>query len=253
MRVAFVLMAIAVSTTALLYDNSIKSTLFINWDLDEATEITVTQVWAWLLIGSAVAGLHPRAFAAHLVTAALMALLMCADVVQGEILPQLTPFSQASRYIAPLALALLLARPSSDRFAIATLRISAAATFAGHGARALHHDSSFADLIFSTALNLFDLEIEQGTVESTLTVIGICDLLLAALVTTGRFRWPLALMAGWGLITALSRLAQYELEGWRLVLERLPNAAVPLSAFILTPRTRSNASSEPNAEPTEVS
>ena len=74
--------------------------------------------------------------------------------------------------------------------------------------------------------------LSQASAEQLLTVIGLQDFILAALLLLRRWRWIAGWMAIWGLATALSRVTSMGVDSWHQSVLRLANGGVPLTLFL---------------------
>lgn len=141
-------------------------------------------------------------------------------MIRATLWAELTLAEDAVRYVAPLALAILIHRPLSTgsgeltgdaiargipsaRVAVGLLLIAASATFAAHGYKALMCYGPFTDLILLSDLQWTHFHFSQATVEQILVVIGVIDLLIAFLLIVTRWRTVALYMAVWGIVAAL--------------------------------------------------
>jgi hypothetical protein len=113
--------------------------------------------------------------------------------------------AHATRIAAPLVLA-TWSLPGARRW---ILRGAVAITFAIHGLEALWLHPGFVDFLLIADLRLVGAGLDQHTAEILLRAIGIVDLVVAALLLTGRdWRPVLGWLAFWGFVTAGSRMVQ---------------------------------------------
>ena len=164
------------------------------------------------------------------------------------------PVGHAVRYVAPVALIILLAGKGSENESkvVWILRWGVAGTFVGHGLCALWLQPSFIDLIVGT-MNLFlgdpvltavSLEAleeafavaasRQAFAEAALPIIAIQDFILVGLLLLpNRKMKKIALwMAIWGLVTALSRMTTYGWDFWHDLALRICNGGIPLFLWL---------------------
>ena len=106
--------------------------------------------------------------------------------------------------------------------------VCCAVTFAAHGWEALNHNAPFQDLMFGSASRI-GLSLTEKFVKIALTLIGIMDIFLAITIIVRPSRYPLLLMATWGLITALSRPLSIGLDLWYEAAIRSANCLLPLA------------------------
>lgn len=108
-------------------------------------------------------------------------------------------------------------------------RIAVALTFAAHGLEALGRHGSFLDMLIVATRNLFGLRLPETVAQGLLTAIGLVDLVVAALLLVGRWRWVAIYMAAWGFITAAARLIVLNSHtGWYEFAVRSSHWALPL-------------------------
>lgn len=158
---------------------------------------------------------------------------------KGGDFARLTPLADAARYVAPLAMTMLLvrgevARERLDGQAKAfewMLRIGAAATFIGHGAEAFKLNPEFVPLIVNTGERI-GMAISENAAHQAMRVIGAIDILVAGMLLAFRWRTIAAYMAVWGFATALSRMTAYGFSWTHETLIRLPNGGLPLVLLV---------------------
>ncbi len=110
--------------------------------------------------------------------------------------------------------------------------IACSSTFAVHGWEAYNLNAGFVDLIIGSA-NLLHLHPPQASVTKVLILIGIMDMILAALVLLYPTRKLLYWMALWGLVTALSRPLSMGITAWHETAIRAGNCVLPLCLAML--------------------
>ena len=150
------------------------------------------------------------------------------------------PYGHAARFLAPVALILLLSRKGTawEGRIEWILRWGVAGTFLGHGLCALWLKPSFIDLIVGT-LDLFlgDDPSAYASREAfallALPVIAIQDFILVALLLLPgrRIRTVALWMAAWGFVTALSRMTAYGWDHWYDLALRACNGGIPLLLY----------------------
>ena len=231
---------IGVAGTTLRFGDELAETLNmdIGWSWEDS--LAVASVGCWVLLTAAVLQMiSRRAWPVLVFISGWSALLTVAAYLQhgGEPFREVLLISHSSRWLVPLALCLFLACPKSGAVPLARitkgiwlLRIAAAVIFAMHGYEALGHKSSFIDYILMAGQRV-GMSISQEVACSALTWVGVIDMLLALLVLTTRWRFILAYMAFWGLVTAGARIVHSGLVRWDEFFLRAPNFCVPLALF----------------------
>ncbi|MDX1681404.1 MAG: hypothetical protein R3242_11820 [Akkermansiaceae bacterium] len=137
--------------------------------------------------------------------------------------------AHATRFILPVALALLLWRPSatgSRSTANWLLRIACALTFGTHGFEALQHHPAFQDLIYSFGM-IIGVDFSTQVIHLLLYCIGTMDMLLALSVLLVHSPAVLRWMTFWGLLTAFSRPLTISWLAWPEFAIRLANGICP--------------------------
>ncbi|MEL6546500.1 MAG: hypothetical protein AAFQ82_17870, partial [Myxococcota bacterium] len=172
--------------------------------------------WVGLAAVLAVALLLPRTrtLAAGLLVLPFLALPIAKWATDASLSGQLALVSSGVRYLAPAALALWFL--GKRRASGALLRVGIAATFIGHGVKALWVHPPYIDLISNSATNLLGWQPAVAQIEVSLQLIGALDILAGLAVLGLSLRVALFYMAVWGAVTALSRITA---GGW----ERLPD------------------------------
>ncbi len=141
------------------------------------------------------------------------------------------PLAWACRMLAPACLALALS--GRGEWAVRLSRVAVASTFAAHGLEALWRHPKFIDLILASTNRLLGFFPTQASAESILGVIGVVDLIVAALALLGvRWRWLWGWAAFWGALTAASRITQHGVGGIGYGLARAPHALLPLFVML---------------------
>ena len=230
--------------------SSVNSQLFMGWGLGESTARWVDRAAAVLLIGSAAAMLGSRAGSRvarvtwGLAALWLLALALALSLQGGAPYTALALPAHAVRYGTPVVVLLLAS--GRARLAGGLLRAAVAITFSAHGLEALGHHPAFIDLIIGGARRSLELGVSEVQARALLTVIGVLDLLSAALLVTRR--WPLVpgYMAAWGAITLGSRVLAWGFEQWAEAGIRVANAGAPL-ALLYYWRAARNAARPPDS------
>jgi hypothetical protein len=159
----------------------------------------------------------------------ISASLMPLDIVS------LIPYaSHAGRIAAPLGLWLIsspiLAFERDRRgLALGGLRCAIAATFFAHGIEAWMHYPEFIDMTILAAGQLAGWRLGEGASRGLLTLIGLVDMLVATIAVSRR--WPPVAwyMAGWGFVTAISRVVAHGWTFWYETAIRVPHAGIPIA------------------------
>ena len=235
LRVTIAAMCVALACHALAYEDQIFSALYLDFGWSEESALAVDHAGAIGLLLCAALLWVPRAWPALLFVSAWTAALMITRAAGEEQQPLLVPFTHAVRYLAPLALALLIARrgdPHAESMALWILRVAAAATFLGHGARALLLHANYVDLILMAGRRMLGVEIAEDAAGSLLQLIGAVDVVLAVSILGARWRAVPAYMAIWGAVTVASRMVHSGLEAWTETVLRTPNWGVPLAILL---------------------
>ncbi|TWT74734.1 hypothetical protein [Allorhodopirellula solitaria] len=173
--------------------------------------------------------------------------------MRATLYADLTFAEDAVRYVAPLALLLLINRPTrrleierggfqAERAAVILLMLAAAATFAAHGYKAIECYGPFMDLVLLSDMRWTQFYPSESTVQRSLVAIGVVDLLVAILLVVAR--WPAVAfyMAVWGGVAAASRMTAFGFSAWPETLLRAANGGVPLAIlgyWIVSRRQRS--------------
>lgn len=255
LRVSVALQCIAEARNAWVAGSDVNGWLFMRAGLSESTAILTDQVAAILLVAIAASSLFRPLRPLLLLGAAWMAAVALAIWNNpGTTVDSLAPLAHAVRIAAPLGLALLLPeprklfnqRPARTSIGVWILLIGTAATFAAHGMEALGHYGRFVDLMIGSAQRWLGWDLSQSAAETSLTLIGIHDLLLAALLLSRRWRWVAGWMALWGFATALSRMTAMGGSSWYESAIRIANAGVPLALYLAWWQIVRSRASTPN-------
>ena len=168
----------------------------------------------------------------------------------GKAFSSMTPYSLAARSISPLLLAIIFTIPpfrkndednmkESGKCRLLPLnvidfitRFAIASTFYVHGYKAVTGYFHFQDLIILSTRKI-GWEISAEATQTLLRIIGWQDILLAAAVLVVRSKVVLYWIAGWGIITACSRITAMGFEAYDMVLVRAANGGLALVLIAL--------------------
>jgi len=191
---------------------------------------------AALLMLAVLIAVRPRAILLYLV-ALWFLVVMAYKTANAPIFAAMTPLSQAVRYVAPVALAIVMF-PAGGRLTAKQaiifewmLRLAAAATFIGHGYKVFMLHGQYVPLITETAGRV-GVTVPGDVVHAMMRTIGAIDILVAGLLLGFRFRIVAAYMAVWGFATAFSRVTAYGFDFAHEFLIRLANGGVPLTLLL---------------------
>lgn len=235
LRVAVLAVCAGEASRAIRFENELFSWLSLGVGAGESLALGVVHGTAWALLAAGVAQLFVRSKALWLGIAAWIAGLAAARWWYGGVYAEWTLAARATRWMAPVLLALLHAERS--RGAEPAARLAVAATFAAHGYEALTGHGEFVDYLLTMG-SLAGLDLGQDLATSLLAAIGALDVAVALAVLAARWRVVAAWMALWGAATACVRLAEYGLSAYDKVLVRFPNALVPLCLLLFWRRRR---------------
>lgn len=208
--------------------------LGMGWQALEAGASPAELVWVGsALVGAILAAFGVRAGAGWTALHAL-SYDVTAALSQGPTALLEVP-AHAVRFGVGLALVLL---PVSDDdggdevSALWVLRVCAAATFAGHGVKAMMVAPSFVALL-EAGLRPLGLDPTLAQASTLLRAIGLVDIVMAVAILLPTVPLvPLAYMAAWGLCTATTRILHGPPLGMDDALVRVANGGVPLSLFV---------------------
>lgn len=149
--------------------------------------------------------------------------------------------AHALRYGAPLGLLALyfsalsrwLGPDNHLRITAWVLRVAIAVVFAVHGAEALMKHPRFIDYIIGTTHNFTGHFPAESTAVQIMRVIGIVDIIVAALVLLRPHPAVLCWMAFWGLITALARVTTFGLDHHHEVFVRSAHVLAPVAVLFI--------------------
>ena len=147
----------------------------------------------------------------------------------GKAHAELSVPAHATRFLLPIALALLLWRPEASRIRSTAnwlLRIACALTFGTHGFEALRHHPHFQDMIYIFGMHV-GIDFSTQVIHILLYCIGIMDILLALSVLLVHSPVLLRWMAFWGLMTAFMRPFTMSWLAWPELAIRLANGIAP--------------------------
>ncbi len=234
LRAGLAVQAAALAWLAWNHGTVVDSFLFVDlgWPEPRARGVDLA-VAAAALGGALLALLRPRLAGPALVAAAFLAVAVCTRVVGGRAFSDLAPAAHATRWLAPLALPFLFARPPRARGAERVLRAAVAATFLAHGWEALRHHPAFVDLLVGSARRWLGAAPDEATARHVLTAIGVVDGAVAALLLIRRRVSVAAWAALWGLLTAASRVVALGGEFVHETTLRALNVLAPLALALL--------------------
>lgn len=135
-------------------------------------------------------------------------------VMGGKFARELIIMAHAARFTWPVCAWFLVSRKIPFKFkgtSLLVLRLSLASTFIAHGIEALMKHPKFIDLVIVASHRILNFRLSESLAQSSLVLIGLVDLLLAALVLFKRSKPILYYMSFWGLVTASSRIVY---GGW---------------------------------------
>lgn len=248
--------AVALMTRA---GSSIGEIALMDWGVSHSTIFLVERVTgAAFLVLAASMFVFPTVFAALVIAAVTFAEAYAGYLTGGHAFYQLTPFAEALRYLAPLALVplvvsrKLLPRDSWRNGSAAwILRVGLAIVFCAHGLEALGKSAVFIDLILGS-MRGFGLSLSESAASQLLLVIGWVDIAVAILVLVRPSRPVLAWLCFWAAITAFSRPLSLGWGSYPEVLLRASHILAPIALGCLlqsnwreTAASRKAASVEP--------
>lgn len=256
LRIAVLIHAIGVAIALFSRNSSsLGEIALMEWGIPHPQIFLGEKVAATILVALAASVfVYPTSFAlvaiAGLVFAEAYAGFHCA----GHELFQYTMLAESLRYLAPLALLLLIfsrsIAPSEvwrSKAAAWILRVGLAIVFFTHGLEALRQHSGFIDLILGSARNVLGLSLTETFATRLLFVIGWLDVAVAALVLVRPSRPLLAWLCFWGLITALSRPVGLGFGAYPEVLVRAAHFLAPIAVWWLTFPPNRSENREPAA------
>ena len=240
LRLTVALQCFAAGRIAWVAGSTVNGWLFMRAGFPESVGGTIDQVAAALLLFiSAAIIIYPKRSFCFLAAGWMFALALTTYLNPGTSVDSLALFAHAVRFMAPLCLAFVLPSTKSELFedlkvsqtTAWLLLLGASSTFIAHGIEAFEHYGRFIDLLIGSASRV-GLKLSQSNAETTLTVIGVQDFLLVALLLLRRWRWVAGWMAFWGFATALSRMTTMGSGSWHQTAVRVANGGVPLAIFL---------------------
>lgn len=215
----------------------IGSWLFLELRWAEAASLVFERVMTVITVAAALFAVLTRSARIRIAAASIVSLTFLAIAI-GEWRMGGAPFTDwavpahATRIAAPLIFACWDRRSA----ALWVLRIAIAITFAIHGVEAFLLHPQFIDFILIADQRIFGFGLQQSGAEVLLRVIGVQDIIIAALVLSGRRLTPvLAWAAAWGVTTAFSRMVLGGEGALHHSLIRAANGGLPL-VLLLTSR-----------------
>ena len=171
-----------------------------------------------------------------------MVLISLAHMMRTSVFAELVPAEHAVRYIAPLAIffsgEIVFCLHDKNKiqfaakFAITLLMLSASATFAAHGYKAVQCFGLFTDLILLSNLDFTRIDLSQQNAERLLIIVGVLDIVAAIALLLFRSRLAICYMAIWGFVTAASRMTAMGVDAWPEFLLRFANGGVPIAILL---------------------
>lgn len=157
--------------------------------------------------------------------------------------------AHAARYTAPLALLALFFVPLGRwlgpanhlRAAGYILRAGLATVFFVHGLEAFLQHPRFLDYILMTTHNFTGYYMAEATAGMLLQIIGVVDIIVAALILVKPHPAVLYWAAFWGLITAFSRVTSLGVEHHYEVLLRFAHFLGPIALVCMLKAQRAYA------------
>lgn len=263
LRVIVALQCLGAAWAGYAGTSPVGETLFFDLGVPEALTIAIEQAVIVGLIGAAACVLTTRNRVVPLLVAGWFVLLALGHWHRsGSPYADWTMLAHATRYLAPVALALVLPAArgagqwASDRTVRWLLRGAVASVFFAHGMEALLLKPRFIDYLVVASHRLFDYELAQATAKQMLYVIGAVDVVVAAGVLFVRQnRWLLAWLAFWGGLTAFSRIVFGGLDVGHMTLIRAANGGLPLAllVWVLVSSTRNADADDRDTVPGTVS
>jgi len=242
LRAAIVLYALGlVRSLFTRVGTSLGSIALLHWDVPHPTILLVEKTGSAVVLAAALSLLIRPTVAALLVVAVPVFIESLAGVKAGGFhFYELTPYAQALRYAAPLALMPLIAgagcfgTPEIRRKTSAwLLRAAIATVFVVHGYEAWKLHPYFIDFVITAADGIPGLEMDESTAGTILKIIAMVDFAVAAWLLA-KPSWPLlAWLAFWGLVTALARPVTLGFASYPEVLLRAAHVLAPLAVGYL--------------------
>lgn len=239
LRVTFALMCGGLAARWLGDDGAIFKVLYFDLGLAEGLAEAVEDVGFVLLLVAGILTLTPWVRVGLAWIAVWVTTLMVVSTVRDPYWPAMVPLSQAVRWLGPITLLWWIGRtrppvprPEATARAEWLLRIAAAATFVGHGLKALDLRGEYLDYLFVAHRRLLGSAMPQATAEQLLTAIGIVDVCVAGLLLTARWKAVAAWMAFWGAVTAAARMVHSGFGNYAETLLRVPNCGVALAVLV---------------------
>jgi len=243
LRVAVVGYAIGV-TAAILgkLGSGLGTYFFLEMGYTHPQVAPVERLAAYLLLALATAALI-RPHWAFLLPVGLLITLEAAALKfnAGSPFSEWVVFAHALRYGTPFVLLFLFFAPlgrwlGPGNHLRATgwlLRIAIATVFAVHGTEALMGHPRFIDYIIGTTHNFTGHYLSEAATLFMMRVIGVVDLIVAALVIVRPHPAVLYWLAFWGLITALARVTTFGLGHHYEVFVRTAHFLAPIALLYI--------------------
>lgn len=214
-------------------NTALNGVVFLSLDLSESLAKAMDQGGATLVMIVAMAALWwPRAWMLWIISGWMMIIALASWHQGGAPFSQWSVLAWSIRWGAPLVLWSWMRWPQAPERGEWLARGVIASTFALHGVEALSLHPAFVDLIIGAGHRFFGVWWSESTVHLMLRVIGGVDLIVAALLLSGK-RWTKLAMylALWGFVTALSRVVEWGPSGWGEASLRACHGALPLALW----------------------
>ena len=214
--------------------SSLGGIALMDWGVAHGDIAFHERLWSKVLLALAVSLLiRPFAIVAMAVGGVFLVEAWAAWSFGGDPFYQWALFSQSLRYLAPLALGVLLfrRRPWNGLLAMGILRVGLAIVFIAHGLMAFYQHPGFIDLLIGSTRNLTGWRLTESAAVRLLQVIGVVDVIVAVMVLVGRWRGLLLWLCLWSLITALSRMTSYGLMSYPELLSRASHVLAPVAVY----------------------
>jgi len=229
LRVGVAVYCLGTGIAALVYQPPAFSLLFIEMDWSSSATQTTVEVFSWALIASTLVLVTRRATPLCGVATFWVLIEIITRLISRQRFDELAPYTMSLRLVAPIAV--ILVSHNKTTIAAWALRLAACATFAGHGVQAIQENPIFIDYMLAATMVL-GVDVSETAAKEALFVIGILDILAAALLLLRPLRVVLYYMIIWGLITAFARPVHSGWIGTSDCLVRLIHSAAPLAILL---------------------
>lgn len=240
LRAGVVLLCAGVAARALDGEGDIGEMLIESYGWSPEAAMRLEAGGACLLLAMAPLAFWRRAWPSLFAISAWAVLFMMAELHEEGSYREFIPGEHASRYLGPVALALLSAFPREGgiprgrvRVSEWVLRAAAASTFVCHGVQAVVARGRFQDFLFLASERVLGMRLDPEAARAILLVVGTVDVLVAiGILVPAPMRLVAGWMAFWGLATAASRIVSYGRFGIAEALIRAIQGAVPIGLFL---------------------